>query len=185
MTVHVLLRLHYTWNHGECIDTGMFCNAASSLCRSYAVPTCAKTNGVAPNTGATNCACGDGTDCASGLYCLAASSQCSTDGTDFVGFSPTVKMSGRCDDDAANGWGWIEDLATCEKAVAALGSSHTNVAILAGSYEKYPPGCFSLGMHTYLTTKILPFIHAHVHKYTNTKIPEYQKHLNTEHAQTH
>ena len=53
---------------------------------------------------------------------LALMAAMATPGSADVGFAP-MKPSGRCDDDAANGWGWIEDKATCEKAVAALDSS--------------------------------------------------------------
>ena len=77
--------------------TGFFCNAQSSLCRPHAVPTCARVDGMAA-TGVPNCACAEHVECSAGEYCYAALSQCSVDGTDFFGFAPTMRYSGKCTD---------------------------------------------------------------------------------------
>ena len=127
-------------------STGVMCDGTSSVC-SHA-PACSDLTGAKKNSGACNCGSIDCTQ-AVGFYCFAAISQCSVDGTDFVGFSSleSLKSSGKCDDDSANGWGWIRSQKMCKEATVGLGLRFESATI---SSSGYPPGCinFNFGSKT-------------------------------------
>ena len=116
--------------------TVLFCDVAKNQCDN--VPYCSTTDGTAANP--ANCACGT-TDCdaaTTGLFCFSAQNVC-------AGYAHPRKVypvvtSGTCAD---NGYGWLEDAATCEAAAGQVGWSYTTANTYSTSSR--PRGCYDAG----------------------------------------
>ena len=118
-------------------ENGLFCDADNNQCSATLQPPqpsdCTITDGTAANEEA--CTCGT-TDCTSstGLFCSSRINTCS-DSNVFTMYS--VVTSGTC---ASNGYGLIDDTATCEAAAEARSWSDWSATVLTSSYR--PNGCY-------------------------------------------
>ena len=118
----------------------------TKTCQTYAKcmcpvagPVCTNTDGSARNSGNT-CLCGTvACDATTGLYCDASKNHCDKMAGPYSD-AYFIVTSGTC---AYNGYGYIEDAATCEEAAEQLGFSDTS-AVDDGQYQKTfdPPGCY-------------------------------------------
>jgi len=117
--------------------TGLFCFAVDNRCR---FATCSNTDGSTANS--ADCACGtEDCDATTGLYCDTSKNHCDKLAGPYSN-AYLIVTSGTC---ASNGYGYIEDAATCGAAAGQVGwaLSPDTGAALTYSGLSFPRGCWN------------------------------------------